>query len=171
MLRYLVIAAVVVVAAILGPRLTQQVLDRAETETRAATANDQAEAPRTAKRTLVIKADRSGHYRTTVRLNNHPVDALIDTGATAIALPAEVARRSGVRPKASDYTVRVRTANGMVRAAPVRIGDVRLGSIRLRDVDALVMPEGALEVTLVGMSALGRLRTVDMRAGTMRLVQ
>ncbi|GGE90104.1 TIGR02281 family clan AA aspartic protease [Stappia taiwanensis] len=171
MLRYLVIAAVVVVAAIFGPRLTEQVLDRAATETRAASVSDEDRRPRTGKRTLVIKADRSGHFRTTVRLNNRPVDALIDTGATAIALPAEVARRSGVRPRASDYTVRVRTANGMVRAAPMRIGDVRLGSIRLRNVDALVMPEGALEVTLVGMSALGLLRTVDIRAGTMRLVQ
>lgn len=171
MLRYLVVAAAVVVAAIFGPRLSEQVLDRAATETRAAMGNNQAEAPRSGKRTLVIKADRSGHFRTTVRLNNRAVEALIDTGATAIALPAAVARRSGVRPKASDYRVRVKTANGVVRAAAARIGDVRLGSIRLRDVDALVMPEGALEVTLVGMSALGRLRTVDIRAGTMRLVQ
>ena len=65
----------------------------------------------------------------------------------------------------------MRTANGIALAAPVTLRELRLGSIRLNNVEALVMPEGALELPLIGMSVLGRLAKVDIRSGTMRLIQ
>jgi aspartyl protease family protein len=86
-------------------------------------------------------------------------------------LPADVARASGLHPAESEFKVPVNTANGTIRAARVNLRELRLGTIRLKNVDALVLPDGALKLPLIGMSALHRLAKVDIRSGTMRLIQ
>lgn len=170
MARYLMIAVIVVVAAALAPDFLRDYLKEVPV---VAAARQEAPAPETSSgpRTLVLKAGRNGHYEVSAHINGRPVHSLIDTGASTLALPSEVAALSGVRPARSDYVVKVRTANGIALAAPVTLRELRLGSIRLSNVEALVMPEGALELPLIGMSVLGRLAKVDIRSGTMRLIQ
>lgn len=175
MLRYLIMAVMVVAGAVAAPRLAEEWLgapaplaQRAEAPTApAGGAGEPARGPRT----LVLALGRNGHYEVDAHFNGRPVRSLIDTGASVVALPAGVARASGVRPTAADFTVPVNTANGTVRAARATLRELRLGSIRLVNVEALVLPEGALQVPLIGMSALNRLAKVDIRSGTMRLIQ
>ncbi|WP_029058328.1 retropepsin-like aspartic protease family protein [Stappia stellulata] len=173
--RYLIIAIAVAVAAAFGPDIARTYLDdgRLLAAARVDDGDSDSDASRTSSglRTLVLKAGYNGHFQVNAHFNGRPVRSLIDTGASAVALPLDVARAAGIAPSASDYTVRVKTANGMALAAPVRLREMRLGSIRMRNVEALVMPAGALEIPLIGMSALNRLRTVDIRSGTMRLIQ
>jgi len=105
----------------------------------------------------VLEADASGHYLVDASVDGRPVRFVVDTGATRVALSAETARRIGLAVDRSAFTALTRTANGTVAAAPVVISEVRVGGARIADVDALVLPEGALDVDLLGMSFLSRL--------------
>ena len=94
---------------------------------------------------------------------------MVDTGATVIALSAEDAAQAGIRPLRSDFRGRVATANGSIEVAPVRLGEVRLGGIVVRDVEAVVLPPGALRGSLLGMSFLRRLAAFEMGGGRLVL--
>ena len=79
---------------------------------------------------------------------------LLDTGATAVALPAALARELGVRRGAA---VTVQTANGPATGFETRLDSVRLGPIEMRDVAALVAGEMTGDnIVLLGMSFLKR---------------
>ncbi len=61
-------------------------------------------------------------------------------------------------PTPRDYTIRVHTANGMTKAAVVRLRMVEIGGIVVRDLPALIQPDNALGVNLLGMSFLSQVR-------------
>ena len=88
------------------------------------------------------------------------MEFLVDTGASAVALTLDDARKSGVRLNSLKYDVPISTAGGLNYAAAVKLKSVSLGGITLRDVDALVVKEG-LDISLLGMSYLGRLQRVE----------
>ncbi|HET6521866.1 MAG TPA: TIGR02281 family clan AA aspartic protease [Geminicoccaceae bacterium] len=111
---------------------------------------------------LVVTADRGGHFVVEARVNGTPTRFLIDTGASSIVLAAADARRLGFHPAGLDFSQRFGTANGVVRGAPVTLREVRLGQFALRDVPASVN-EGALGISLLGMSYLSRLRGYEVR--------
>ncbi len=116
-----------------------------------------------------IRRGRGGHYSTVAKINNQRINVLVDTGATLVALTYEDARRAGIYLSRSDFTARSRTANGIARSAPVTIRSIRIGDITLRNIRASVSEPGALHVTLLGMSFLGRLARVEMRQGDLIL--
>ena len=58
----------------------------------------------------------------------------------------------------SDFNIRMATANGMASAAEVRLREVRLDTIDVADVPAIVMPQGAMATSLLGMSFLEEAR-------------
>ena len=118
-----------------------------------------------------LAADRSGHFTVTADVRGRTVDMMVDTGATTVTLTNDDARRLGLVPRLADYTVPVATANGIARAASVRIDELRIGSIRVRDVKALVAPAGALAQSLLGMSFINRLSRFELRAGRLILEQ
>ena len=113
--------------------------------------------------TVALTADRAGHFMVRAGLGDRDIDLMVDTGATTVTLTHEDARQLGLRPSPDDYRVPVATANGLVRAASVRIHELRVGTIRLGDVKALVVPPGALSRSLLGMSFIGRLSRFEMR--------
>lgn len=119
----------------------------------------------------LVPADASGHYVADARINGRAVTAMIDTGASVVALSDGTARRLGIFPLRSAYTEPVATANGVVSAAPVTLSDIRIGAVTVRNVEALVLPAEVLEVDLLGMSFLGRLRKFETSAGQMLLFQ
>jgi aspartyl protease family protein len=121
--------------------------------------------------TMTVASDRSGHYRVEGSINGRRLDFLVDTGATVIALTARHAGRLGIDPAPRDYVVPVRTANGTLKAAEVRLSSVTIGPLRVHDVSAVVMPEGALSENLLGMSFLSRLRRFEVRSGRLELEQ
>ena len=109
-------------------------------------------------RSIRIAADQRGHYSSDFIINGRRVAAMIDTGASVIALNRSTAQRLGVAVKASDFTHTVGTANGSIKAAPVRLARVEIGRIQVRDVAAVVLPDEALEGALIGMSFLKSVR-------------
>jgi len=118
-----------------------------------------------------IRRHRSGHYFTEASIEGRSVDVLVDTGASKIVLTHEDARRVGLSPARLDYSIVVSTANGEARAARVVLERVAIGSVMLRDVDALVARQGALSVTLLGMSFLGRLASFGVENDRLVLKQ
>jgi len=65
----------------------------------------------------------------------------------------------------------ISTANGTVRAAPTTLDMIEVGDIMVRDVAAVVMPNGALSDNLLGLSFLSRLRHFEFSDGKMVLEQ
>lgn len=97
-----------------------------------------------------------------------PVRFLVDTGATAVALTPEDAARLGFSPQDLKYSHNVTTAGGSARAAAVTLASVSINGARLDNVQALVVSDG-LDVSLLGMSYLGRLTRFEATRETLRL--
>jgi aspartyl protease family protein len=114
-------------------------------------------------RTVTLTPGNDGHFRTDARMDGRRLELVVDTGASQIALRASDAARLGIHPTPRDYNVKVATANGVTRAAPVELRMVEIGNIVVRDVRALVLPDEALGVNLLGMSFLSRVRWTHER--------
>ncbi len=119
--------------------------------------------------TLTVAADYRGHYVVHPMIDSFRVKMLVDTGASLVALTAGDAKALGIRPAAADYKMALSTANGTVRGARVNLREVRLGAILVRNVEAVVLPEGALSMSLLGTSFLGKLRGYEVQTGRMVL--
>lgn len=122
-------------------------------------------------RKVRIPANRYGHFRSTFELNGRPVEALIDTGATLVAINRSTARRIGLDLSLSDFEHVVNTANGETRAAAATIGSLQIGRIYVQDVQAAVLEDDALDTTLIGMTFLSRLSRYQVKNGELFLEQ
>lgn len=116
-----------------------------------------------------LEASPDGHFHAEVEINGRAIEVMVDTGASMVALSHEDAERAGVYVRPADFTMRVNTANGIGRAAPVTLDEITLGDITVRNVRAAVSEPGRLQGSLLGMSFLGRLSRFDMRAGVLVL--
>lgn len=100
---------------------------------------------------VFLLRNNQGHYVASGTINGLPVEFLLDTGATDVAITASLARRAnlefGPRSKAM-------TANGLVDTWNTSIDVLELGDITLTDVDASIMPDIGDDTILLGMSAL-----------------
>jgi len=110
-----------------------------------------------------IAAARRGHFLTNVEIEGRPIEIVVDTGATVVALSYEDAERAGIHLSTNDFTHSVSTANGRARIAPVMLQSVSIGDITVHNVAAAVSEPGRLRTSLLGMSFLGRLLRFDMR--------
>ena len=110
-------------------------------------------------RVVRIPMDHYGHFNAKFKMNGRLIPALVDTGATYIAINRSTARRIGVKIKAGDFKYTVNTANGRAPAATAHINEVAIGKIRVRNVPVLIMHDKALNSTLLGMSFLKQLKS------------
>jgi len=108
-----------------------------------------------------------GHFVASGKINGETVTFLLDTGATDVAVPAELAERLGLSRGAP---VMLHTANGQTTGYRTVLNSLSLGDIVLRDVRAIVAPGFRSEQVLLGMSALKQLEFTQ-RAGTLVLRQ
>ena len=120
-------------------------------------------------RSLVVDADRQGHFKVDARIQGRYLDFMVDTGASLVIMRESDAAQIGIRPMRSDYTRTVSTANGRAKAAPARIDRIEIGGITVYDVDALVMPDEALWQNLLGMTFLSKLKRYEYANGRMVL--
>jgi aspartyl protease family protein len=119
----------------------------------AATATDPA--PATGAPAQVNKS-ADGHYWAEAAVNGQQVRFLVDTGASAVALTTDDAKRLGFDPAHLTYGYQVTTASGPARAAQIRLTSVSVAGAQVNDVDAFVIEKG-LQTSLLGMTYLGRL--------------
>ena len=109
---------------------------------------------------VTIYRDLRGSYTAVGSINGRPVNFLVDTGASAIAMSATEARRLGIAFRLDGDPVGVSTASGVVRGHRVTLDRVSVGDLTLRGVDALIIAGDRPEQVLLGMTFLNR---VDMR--------
>jgi len=122
-------------------------------------------------RSVTVPRDSRGHFQTEGRVDGRRLGFMVDTGASVIALNESSAALIGIRPRPSDYTASVSTANGSIKAARTRLAMVDIGGLVVRDVDALVLPDAALSENLLGMSYLSKLRRFEMAGGKLVMEQ
>lgn len=106
------------------------------------------------KPTVKLSADPSGHFISMGSVNGYSVTFILDTGASAVALPASEASRMGIKYKTGQM-VGVSTANGIIPAWRVSLNNVKLGDISLNQVEGMVV-ESPMPAALLGMSFLNR---------------
>jgi aspartyl protease family protein len=96
------------------------------------------------------------------------VHFLVDTGATAVALTPADAAKLGFKASDLKYGHDVTTASGSSRAAAITLQSVSINGAKLENVQALVVADG-LDVSLLGMSYLGRLTRFEATRETLSL--
>jgi len=114
-----------------------------------------------------LVSNQQGHFVASGQINGQPVDFMLDTGATDVSIPAELAKRLKLE---EGFGVTLSTANGLSQGYRTRIDRLQVGDIVLRDVRALVAPGLDGNQVLLGMSALNKLEFTQ-RGGTMLLRQ
>ena len=101
-----------------------------------------------------LEDNRNGHYVLSGEINGVLVTLLLDTGATMVAVPSDLALDLGLTRGAPFM---VSTANGMAQSYRTRIDTLRIGEILLHDVAAAIVPGMGGNEILLGMSALRQL--------------
>jgi aspartyl protease family protein len=122
-------------------------------------------------RKVRLPADARGHFMGDFKLNGRQINALVDTGATLVAINTTTAKRIGINLTPADFKYQVDTANGTARAASATIDNLQIGRIYIEGVQALVLDDNALEGTLIGMSFLKRLDKFEVADGQLVLTQ
>jgi len=113
-------------------------------------------------------SDGSSHFVIEAEVDGTALQFLVDTGATDVVISPADARRMGLDPSTLTFDRVYRTANGIVRGAPVIIKTMQVGPITLNNVRASV--NGAeLNRSLLGMSFLGRLSSYSVSGDRLTL--
>ncbi len=123
------------------------------------------------RRSVTIRQDSRGHFQVGGQVDGRRVDFMVDTGASVVALSEREAGRLGIRPGRDDFTAQVKTANGVVKAAPVTLRSVDINGLVVRNVRALVVPGNALSENLLGLSYLTKLKRFEYANGKLVLEQ
>lgn len=118
-------------------------------------------------RQVELQRNRQGHYVSSGQINGVTVQFLLDTGATDVAIPLEIARQTNL---SRGIEGRARTAAGSTIIYDTHIDELRLGSIFLQDIDASIVPAMGGETILLGMSALQQIE-FSQRGTTLTLRQ
>lgn len=118
---------------------------------------------------VVLQKSLGGHFVTSVDVDGVSVPMVVDTGASSVALSYEDALRIGIDPARLNFTRTILTANGRAMAAPARLRQVAIGPILRTDVEGLVVEDGKLDQSLLGMSFLSTLQSLQMQSDELRL--
>jgi len=108
----------------------------------------------------IPKSRTDGQFWTNARVDNGIINFLVDTGANSVALTPEDARKAGIRLDELVYNIPISTAGGQNVAAEVYLKSISIGPVTIRNVRAIVVPEG-LTTSLLGMTFLGQLQRVE----------
>ncbi|WP_117191297.1 TIGR02281 family clan AA aspartic protease [Rhizobium terrae] len=118
---------------------------------------------------VIIHKTRGSHFQTNVGINGKVLHMLVDTGASTVVLSYDDARAVGLDPQKLDFSVTVMTANGRALAAPVRLEEIAIGPIVRKNIRAMVAEDGKLGESLLGMSFLSTLGSLQMQTDELKL--
>jgi aspartyl protease family protein len=111
---------------------------------------------------IVLPIGTGGHFFAQGLVNGKPIQFMLDTGATTVAIGQSDAQRMGIEYQ-KGLAVRMGTANGVAQGWKIKLSTVKIGDVEVYDVDAIVGPD--MPFALLGNSFLGRFnmnKTIDL---------
>ena len=117
---------------------------------------------------LKLKADRGGMFTVQGHINNVPMDFLVDTGASSVALNRNQAGRLGIDYKRTGRKMMMSTASGEAAGYVVTLATVKVGPIELKNIEAVISDNDFPQDALLGMTFLSKLE-MNRSADTMTL--
>ena len=112
-----------------------------------------------------LERQDNGHFFARAQVNGQSVDFMVDTGATAVALTEDDARRLGIPLDPAQYVVVGSGASGAVYGQFVKLDSVTLDGKRVEQVSGAVL-KGS-EVSLLGQSFLSRMDHIEISGDKM----
>ncbi|MSQ49641.1 MAG: TIGR02281 family clan AA aspartic protease [Betaproteobacteria bacterium] len=109
----------------------------------------------TAAQSVTLAAGAGGHFLADGQINGGAIRFLVDTGASAVAIPASDAKRLRIDYQ-SGRRGTTKTAAGPTAMYMVRLDSIRVGNIELRNIEAIVIEQG-LDTPLLGNTFLNRM--------------
>jgi aspartyl protease family protein len=103
---------------------------------------------------VVLERNRYGHYVASGEINNEPVEFLLDTGATLVAIPEHIAKQLNLK---KGRAFQSQTANGSSQSYATTIERLTLGGIVMTNVPASISSGMEFDEILLGMSFLKHL--------------
>lgn len=107
---------------------------------------------------LSITRGIGNHFWVAGSLNSYPVQFLVDTGATSVAMNEGQARRLGIDYRVDGRPMVASTAGGNVNGWRIKLDRVKVGGIEVLGVEGVVLEGDAPTEVLLGMSFLSRVR-------------
>ncbi|MCZ6869607.1 MAG: retropepsin-like aspartic protease [Gammaproteobacteria bacterium] len=120
------------------------------------------------KNQLSIPSDPMGQYWVRGFIGGHPVNFLVDTGASVIAMSSVEATRLGIDFLTEGQVGMAQTAQGEAVSHFVNIPAVEVGGIEVRDVRAAIVEGSYPRNILLGMSYLRHV-DIEQREGILML--
>lgn len=114
---------------------------------------------------VVLKRGENGHYSVTAQVNGMPVEFIVDTGASGVALTTADAQRVGLQFSRADFDVVGSGASGPVNGKLVTLDRVSLQGKTVEQVPGAIIDGG--EISLLGQSFLGRMGKIEISGDTM----
>lgn len=106
---------------------------------------------------LRLVPDNTGMYHVSGNINGNPVDFLVDTGATLIAMNEAEGRKLGFDLNKDGVPIRFETASGRGFGRLVKLDKVQVGQIVVHNVEAVIASGLHPRRMLLGMSFLKRI--------------
>ena len=106
-----------------------------------------------ANQEVVLQRNSNREYRTRLQINGRSAEAVVDTGATKVAMSARHAEQLGIRYGEAPV-VSIATASGVSRGFSVKLDKLSVGGIERYHIPAVVVDGDYPHVILLGMSFL-----------------
>ena len=119
------------------------------------------ESSRQSESDIIVYQGVDTMFRTTGSINGYPVNFLVDTGASSIAISSQEAKRLGINYKLDGKPTWVSTASGVEQASAVIIDRVTISGVTIRSVEGLVIEGSEPNIPLLGMSYLNRFKIIN----------
>lgn len=107
---------------------------------------------------VILERNKAGHYVTSGTINGQAVEFLVDTGATDVVIPLNLANELGLQP---GYRSQAMTANGLIVVYATEINQLSIGQINLTNIRASINPSMHTSGILLGMSALKQIEFIQ----------
>jgi aspartyl protease family protein len=114
-----------------------------------------------------LERNSDGHFYADVEINGARIHALVDTGATGVALSREDAHSAGVATSIGMNDVVGEGADGAVHGEVVTLDRIQLGEKTAERMPAIILNSG--EQSLLGQEFLSKFDTVQIQGDKMVL--
>jgi aspartyl protease family protein len=116
---------------------------------------------------VVLDRRDDGHFYANVEVNGTPIEMMVDTGASGVALSRQDARRAGIATSIGMTDYVGDGASGVVYGDDVTIERLRFGKVEMTGVPGAVLKGG--EISLLGQEVLRQFDKVEIEGDRMVL--